>query len=119
MINSMTLPDAVGPVARALSAGAKGLRQHSLRARLPEVSPVVWLTSQRITQQALSLILFAVLAPILGPRPYGLFALVMVFVGFCEAILLDGAVEALITVDDLHHLHTTAANLTNGLMALL
>ena len=43
----------------------------------------------------------------------------MVFVGFCEAILLDGAVEALVTVDDLHHLHTTAANLTNGLMALI
>ena len=80
---------------------------------------MVWLTSERVTQQGLSLILFAVLAPILGPRPYGLFALVMVFVGFCEAILLDGAVEALVTVDDLHHLHTTAANLTNGLMALM
>ena len=80
---------------------------------------MVWLTSERVTQQALSLILFAVLAPILGPRPYGLFALVMVFVGFCEAILLDGAVEALVTVDDLHHLHTTAANLTNGLVALV
>ena len=80
---------------------------------------MVWLTSERVTQQMLSLILFAVLAPILGPRPYGLFALVMVFVGFCEAILLDGAVEALVTVDDLEHLHTTAANLTNGLMALV
>ena len=32
---------------------------------------------------------------------------------------MDGAVEALVTVDDLHHLHTTAANLTNGLMALV
>ncbi len=77
------------------------------------------MTSGRVTQQALSLILFAVLAPILGPRPYGLFALVMVFVGFCELILLDGAVEALVTVDDLHHLHTTTANLTNGLIALV
>ena len=43
----------------------------------------------------------------------------MVFVGFCEWILLEGAVEALVTVDDLHHLHTTAANLTNGLVALV
>ena len=106
-----------------LSAGAEkpgdtGVAAGS-RARLSTVSPVAWLTSERVTQQALSLILFAVLAPILGPRPYGLFALVMVFVGFCEAILLDGAVEALVTVDDLHHLHTTAANLTNGLMALV
>ena len=86
--------------------------------RLPMVSPVVWLTSGRVTQQALSLILFAVLAPILGPRPYRTLALVMVFVGFCEAVLLEGAVEALVTVDDLDHLHTTTANRTNGLIAL-
>ena len=32
---------------------------------------------------------------------------------------MEGAVEALVTVDDLHHLHTTAANLTNGLIALV
>ena len=80
---------------------------------------MVWLTSERVTQQALSMILFAVLAPILGPRPYGVFAIVMVFVGFCELILLEGAVEALVTVEDLDHLHTTVANLTNSLMALV
>ena len=122
MTQSMRRPKAVDPVAGGLSAGVEK-PQHGrrgwIRARLPAVSPVVWLTSERVTQQALSLILFAVLAPILGPRPYGLFALVMVFVGFCEAILLDGAVEALVTVDDLEHLHTTAANLTNGLVALV
>jgi O-antigen/teichoic acid export membrane protein len=123
MTHSALQPNAVDPTAGGLSGGAEKPRQNGRRAwigaRLPAVSPVVWLTSERVTQQALSLILFAVLAPILGPRPYGLFALVMVFVGFCEAILLDGAVEALVTVDDLHHLHTTAANLTNGLMALV
>ena len=73
------------------------------------LSPVVWLTSERVTQQALSLILFAVLAPILGPRPYGLFAIVMILVGFCEWIFLEGAVEALVTVDNLDHLHTTVS----------
>lgn len=123
MTHSAFQPNAVDPTTEGLSAGAEKPRQQGCRAwfrpRLPAVSPVVWLTSERVTQQALSLILFAVLAPILGPRPYGVFALVMVFVGFCEAILLDGAVEALVTVDDLHHLHTTAANLTNGLMALV
>jgi PST family polysaccharide transporter len=86
--------------------------------RLPTLSPVVWLTAERVTQQALSLILFAVLAPILGPRPYGVFAIVMVFVGFCEWILLEGAVEALVTVDDLDHKHTTVANLVNCLVAI-
>jgi O-antigen/teichoic acid export membrane protein len=121
MTRSALQPNAVDPTVGRLSGGAEKPRQHGrgwIGARLSTVSPVVWLTSERVTQQALSLILFAVLAPILGPRPYGVFALVMVFVGFCEAILLEGAVEALVTVDDLHHLHTTAANLTNGLMAL-
>ena len=88
------------------------------RLRLPTLPPVVWLTSERVTQQALSLILFAILAPILGPRPYGVFAIVMVFVGFCEFILLEGAVEALVTVDTLDHEHTTAANLANCSVAI-
>ena len=122
-MQSTLRPSAVDPVVEGLSGGAKkagqGWRRAWIPLRLTAVSPVVWLTSERVTQQGLSLILFAVLAPILGPRPYGLFSLVMVFVGVCEAILLDGAVEALLTVDDLQHLHTTAANLTNGLMALV
>jgi O-antigen/teichoic acid export membrane protein len=121
MTHSTLQPNLVSAAAERLSAGEP--RQHGrrgwIRARLPAVSPVVWLTSERVTQQTLSLILFAVLAPILGPRPYGVFAIVMVFVGFCEWILLEGAVEALVTVDDLDHLHTTTANLTNGLLALV
>ena len=111
------------PIAGRLSVGAEKPRGYGcwgwILVRLPRVSPVVWLTFERITQQALSLILFAVLAPILGPRPYGLFAIVMIFVGFCESMVLEGAVEALVTVDNLDHLHTTAANLTNGLVALV
>jgi O-antigen/teichoic acid export membrane protein len=115
-------PNVVDPTAGRLSAGDEKPRQYGrarILGRLPVLSPVVWLTSERVTQQALSLILFAVLAPILGPRPYGLFAIVMVFVGFCEWILLEGAVEALVTVDDLDHHHTTAANLANGVLALI
>ncbi len=86
--------------------------------RLPSLSPVAWVTFEKVTQQVLWLILFAVLAPILGPRPYGLFSIVMVFVGICELILLEGAVEALVTIDDLEHLHTTTANTANGGLAL-
>ena len=87
-------------------------------SRLPSLSPVAWLTVDRVTQQGLWLILFAILAPILGPRPYGLFAIVMVFVGFCEFILLEGAVEALVTLAELDHLHTTAANIANAAVAI-
>jgi O-antigen/teichoic acid export membrane protein len=89
-----------------------------MAARLPALSPVAWLTADRVTQQVLWLILFAILAPILGPRPYGMFAIVMVFVGFCEFILLEGAIEALVTVKDLDHLHTTTANVANGAIAV-
>ena len=86
--------------------------------RLPLLSPVAWVTFEKVTQQILWLVLFIVLAPILGPRPYGLFSIVMVFVGLCELILLEGAIEALVVVEDLDHLHTTTANLTNAGVAL-
>ena len=116
-------PNEVASIAGRQSVGVAEYRQHEGHAwigvRLPTATSVVRLTSERVTQQGLSLILFAVLAPILGPRPYELFALVMVFVVFCEAILLDGAFEALVTVDDLEDSHTTAVNLTNGLMVLV
>jgi PST family polysaccharide transporter len=82
------------------------------------LSPVAWVTVEKVVQQILWLILFAVLAPILGPRPYGLFSIVMVFVGLCEFVLLEGAIEALVTVDDLDHLHTSTANLANGGIAV-
>src|ERR1051326_293295 len=85
---------------------------------VPALSPVAWVTVGRVAQQVLWLALFAVLAPILGPRPYGMFSIVMVFVGFCELVLIEGATEALITVDELDHLHTTTANLVNGGIAL-
>jgi O-antigen/teichoic acid export membrane protein len=84
-----------------------------MAVRLPTISPVAWLTIERVTQQALWLILFAILAPILGPRPYGLFAIVMVFVGFCELVLLEGTVEALVTIDRLETEHIHVANLVN------
>jgi O-antigen/teichoic acid export membrane protein len=85
--------------------------------RRPSLSPVAWLTIGRVTQQALSLALIAVLAPILGPRPFGSFAIVMVFIGFCELILIEGAAEALMTVETLDHRHTTTANLVNCAIA--
>jgi O-antigen/teichoic acid export membrane protein len=82
-----------------------------MAVRLPTISPVAWSTLERVTQQVLWPILFGILAPILGPRPYGLYAIVMVFVGFCELLLLEGTVEALVTVDNLEDDHMNTANL--------
>jgi O-antigen/teichoic acid export membrane protein len=84
----------------------------------PALSPTMWMTIDRITQAVLWLVIFAILAPILGPRPYGLFSIVMVFIGISEWILIEGTVEALVTVDELDHLHMTTANLAGGGMAL-
>lgn len=86
--------------------------------RLPSLAPFAWITVERLTQQILWIVLFSILAPILGPRPYGLFSLVMVFVGVCEYILIDGATEALVTVRDCDHLHTSTANLALCALAL-
>ena len=87
--------------------------------RLPSFSPVAWVTTEKITQQALWLVLFTILAPILGPRPYGVFSIVMVFVGFCEFVLGEGAVEALVTADELDPPHMATANLATGVLALV
>jgi O-antigen/teichoic acid export membrane protein len=84
----------------------------------PALSPTTWMTIDRITQAILWLIIFAILAPILGPRPYGIFSIVMVFIGVTEWILIEGTVEALVTVDELDHLHMSTANLAGGGIAL-
>jgi O-antigen/teichoic acid export membrane protein len=83
------------------------------------LSPTAWVTAEKLTQQVLWAILFAILAPILGPGPYGVFSIVMVFVGFCDYVLSDGAVEALVTADELDTSHMATANLATGVLALL
>jgi O-antigen/teichoic acid export membrane protein len=94
------------------------LARHRLAGHFPSLSPVTWLTIEKTTQQVTWLLLFAILMPILGPRPYGLFAIAMVFVGFCEAVLFDCGAEALLSVDHLDQHHTSTANLCNGLLAI-
>jgi PST family polysaccharide transporter len=84
------------------------------------MSPSLWVTIEKLSQQAVWLVLFAILAPILGPRPYGLFAIVMVFVGFCEFVTVEAAAEALMGMDPLEpdHLRTaTTCNLAISILA--
>jgi len=77
----------------------------------------VWVTVEKIAQQAVWLLLFLIMAPILGPRPYGQFALVMVFIGFCELILVDAMVEALVSLAAATRDHRKTASLANTAMA--
>ena len=77
-----------------------------------------WVSVEKITQQVLWLVLFSILAPILGPGPYGEFAIVMVFIGFCELVLGDGMVEVLVTLVAFEQPHVATTNLVAGLAAL-
>jgi O-antigen/teichoic acid export membrane protein len=69
--------------------------------------------------QAFGLLLFALQAPILGPRAFGLVSIVMVFVGFCETVLCEAAAESLISIRRIDNGHFNAMNTANVLIALL
>jgi O-antigen/teichoic acid export membrane protein len=82
------------------------------------LSSVSWVTVEKVAQQVLWLVLFSILAPILGPGPYGVFSIVMVFIGFCELVLGDGMVEVLVTLVEFEQRHVATTNLLAGLAAV-
>jgi O-antigen/teichoic acid export membrane protein len=79
---------------------------------------IEWVAFEKFAQQAVWLLLFFILAPKLGPRPYGEFAIAMVFVGFCELVMVDAAVEALLSMAPLEPMHLRSCNLFCFLLAL-
>ena len=87
--------------------------------RLPRLTPTSWITAEKFAQQALWLVLFVLLAPILGPKPYGLFSLTMVVIGFCELVLTEVAAEALLSVETMSGAHLATANLCNLLVGAM
>lgn len=87
--------------------------------RLSRLSPTSWLTTKTFFAQAFGLLLFAVQAPVLGPRAFGLVSIVMVFVGFCETVLCEAAAESLISIRRIDNGHFNAMNTANVLIALL
>jgi len=71
----------------------------------PRISPTLWVTFQTIFEQGFWALLFAVQAPLLGPRPFGLVSLAMVVIGFCEFVFFTVAAEALISLIEVEELH--------------
>ena len=65
--------------------------------------------------QLCAAVVFAVQAPLLGPRVFGLIAIVWVFITFCEA-MLDTATESLISVHRIEHRHYDTMNAVVVLM---
>lgn len=82
------------------------------------LSPTGWVTLEKLAQQGIWLVLFVVLAPVLGPKPYGLFSLTMVVVGFCELVIVEAGAEALLTLHAPTDAHVRTANLANLLAGL-
>lgn len=83
------------------------------------MSASIWVTIEKFMQQAVWLLLFLILAPIVGPRSYGQFAIVMVFIGFCEFVVIETTVESLIGMQPLHPKHLGTANLFGIVLSLL
>jgi O-antigen/teichoic acid export membrane protein len=83
-----------------------------------KLSPTSWLTTKTVFSQVFALLLFAIQAPLLGPRAFGLISIVMVFVGFCEYVPGEAAAESLISIreiDDEHFSTMTTANVVLSL----
>ena len=83
------------------------------------MQPVAWSAIASFVQQAIWLLLFFILAPILGPRPYGQFAVAMAFIGFCELVLTGPLVDALLSMETLEREHLRTASLAGVALAVL
>jgi len=83
------------------------------------ITPTWWLTSKTVFSQVFALLLFAIQAPVLGPRAFGLMSIVMVFVGFCEYVSGEAAAEALISVREIDAQHFSTMTTANLALSLL
>jgi hypothetical protein len=87
--------------------------------KLPALSPTSWLTAKTVFSQIFAIALFAIQAPLLGPRAFGLISIVMVFVGFCEVVLGDAVSESLISIRQIDTSHFDTMNTVILLVSLI
>ncbi len=83
----------------------------------PRLSPTSWLTTKTVFSQVFALLLFAIQAPVLGPKAFGLISIVMVFVGFCENVVGEAAPEALISIREIDERHYRTMTTVNVLLS--
>ena len=86
---------------------------------MPRLSPTAWVTIERVFGQVFGLLLFAIQAPLLGPRAFGLLATAMVFVGFWEAVPGAAAMDALISIRQIDKHHFSTVTLTASLFGIV
>jgi O-antigen/teichoic acid export membrane protein len=86
-------------------------------ARAGGLSPASWIAAQNLFAQGFGLLLFAIQAPLLGPRAFGLITLVMVFLGFVEWVLEISSTDALVSVRHIDAQHYATMTTANALLA--
>ena len=77
------------------------------------------LTFQVVFVQVFTVLVFTIQAPLVGPRAFGLVALVMVFVGFCESVVTAVTVDTLISIHNVEELHFSTATMATGVITLI
>jgi O-antigen/teichoic acid export membrane protein len=82
-------------------------------------SPTSWVTTQTAFTQGFGFLLFAIQAPLLGPRPFGLMSMVMIFAGFVEFVLGECATETLISIPRIDSEHFAAMNTLCALISIV
>ncbi len=87
--------------------------------KLPALSPTSWLTAKTVFSQVFAIALFAIQAPLLGPRAFGLVSIVVVFVNFCEIVIGEAASEALISIRKIDTGHFDTMNTVNIAVSLV
>ena len=88
-------------------------------SRLPILTPTIWATIQTVFMQGFGFLLFAIQAPVIGPRAFGLLSIVMVFVGFAESVLSDTAYETLLSMREITAEHYETMNTVCAVASML
>jgi O-antigen/teichoic acid export membrane protein len=92
---------------------------HVMQRWTMKLSPTSWLTTKTVFSQVFALLLFAIQAPLLGPRAFGLISIVMVFVGFCEYVPVEAAADSLISIREIDARHFSTMTTANVVLSLL
>ncbi len=87
--------------------------------RQKAVKGIVWTATQNWGGQAISFVVFSVLARLLGPEAFGLVALASVFIAFLQVFLDQGFTQALIQRQELDPEHLDTAFWTNLAIGML
>jgi teichuronic acid exporter len=95
------------------------LGRASCLIKISKLSPTSWVTTQTAVSQIFGALLFAIQAPLLGPKAFGLISIVMVFIGFCESVLGEVASEALVSVRQIDEEHFSTMTTANVAVAVV